>query len=178
LPGLLSLFWSLFGNCVFFDTYQVRYLDAHVRWKDLVCPEQSPLDGKGSDADAMAFRNAVICDKRITENKIKYALTFSFQKHLPLRVTKNILEAEKLQNGNEKLWFLESHVPLYLIKEYEENFGLDPMPSSMMLKSHNVLRLHKRKLKDQGGIFSYLMRKVEGPSRLSCASCHQDVFLR
>lgn len=157
---------------------QVRYLDAHLRWKDLVRPDQSPVDGKGSDVDAMAFRNAVICDKRISENKIKYALTFSIQKHLSLRVTKNILETENLQDGNEKLLFLESHVPLYLIKEYEEKIGLKPVLSPMMLRSHNLLRLRKKQLKGQGDIFSYLMYKGKEPSRLSCPSCQEEVFLR
>lgn len=136
------------------------------------------MDVKVSDVDATAFRNAVICDKRISENKIKYALTFSIQKHLPLRVTKYILETENPQDGNEKLWFLENHVPLYLIKEYEEKIGLKPVSSHMMLRSHNLLRLRKRQLKGQGDIFSYLMHKGKEASRLSCPSCEQEILLR
>uniref|UniRef100_M8C4A6 Nucleosome-remodeling factor subunit BPTF n=1 Tax=Aegilops tauschii TaxID=37682 RepID=M8C4A6_AEGTA len=73
---------------------QVRYLDAHIRWKEFLSPDQIPSDGKSSDADFSALRNAVLCDKKIVDNKIRYALKFPNQKHLPVRVTKNILEAE------------------------------------------------------------------------------------
>ncbi|CAI9778347.1 unnamed protein product [Fraxinus pennsylvanica] len=40
---------------------QVRYLDFHVRWIDLVRPEQIPFDGKGLETEASAFKNAFIC---------------------------------------------------------------------------------------------------------------------
>ncbi|XP_008776138.1 DDT domain-containing protein PTM-like isoform X1 [Phoenix dactylifera] len=158
---------------------QVRYLDAHIRWKDLVRPEQILLDGKSSDADGAVFRNAVICDKRIVENKMIYAVTFSNQKHLPLRVTKNILEAENIQDENGKLWFSENHIPLYLIKEFEVRVGVTPSPCSTMLNSHYLLKFQKRQLETcRKDIFLYLLRKGEKPSKCSCASCKRDVLLR
>ncbi|KAK1310830.1 hypothetical protein QJS10_CPA08g00520 [Acorus calamus] len=97
---------------------QVRYLDAHIRWGDLVSPNQNAPDGKGSDVEASAFRNAVVCDKKTVDTKTRYALDFGSQKHLPLRVMKNVIETEKTQE-QEKLWFSENCVPLYLIKEYD-----------------------------------------------------------
>ncbi|MCD9561202.1 hypothetical protein HAX54_020202 [Datura stramonium] len=49
---------------------QVRYLDMHVRWSDLVSPEQqSLLEGKGPESEASSFRNASICHKRIVGNE-------------------------------------------------------------------------------------------------------------
>lgn len=158
---------------------QVRYLDAHIRWKDLVRPEQIFLDGKSSDADGAVFRNAVICDKKIAESKMIYALTFPTQKHLPLRVTKNILEAENIQNENGKLWFSENHIPLYLIKEFEERIGAKPSVCSTMLSSHYSLKLLKRRSETHcRDIFSYLLHKGEKPRKCSCASCKRDVLLR
>ncbi|KAJ6809142.1 DDT domain-containing protein PTM [Iris pallida] len=152
---------------------QVRYLDAHIRWRDLVRPEENPLDGKGSEVDATAFRNAVICDKRITENRISYALNFAIQKHLPLRVTKNILETETTQDGNGKLWFSEYHVPLYLIKEYEAKAGMKPLTCPPincreMLRSRGLPKLEIRQLKGQDDIFSYLIRKRDA---VRCSTC-------
>ncbi|EHA8590978.1 DDT domain-containing protein PTM [Cocos nucifera] len=158
---------------------QVRYLDAHIRWKDLVRPEQILLDGKSSDVDGAAFRNAVICNKRIVENKVIYAVTFSNQKHLPLRVTKNILEAENIQDENGKLWFSENHIPLYLIKEFEERVPVEPLPCSTLFNSQYLLKFQKRQPEARRrDIFLYLLHKGEKPSKCSCASCKRDVLLR
>ncbi|KAG6528503.1 hypothetical protein ZIOFF_010678 [Zingiber officinale] len=112
---------------------QVRYLDAHIRWKDLVPPDQANLDVRGLDGDASAFRNVVICDKRSIGNKIIYALIFSSQKHIPLRVMKNVLEKESIDSENSKSWFSENHVPLYLIKDYEERIHEKLLPGSVTL---------------------------------------------
>ncbi|KAK4409035.1 DDT domain-containing protein PTM [Sesamum angolense] len=100
---------------------QVRYLDFHVRWNDLVRPEQTPADGKGPDTEASAFRNAFISDKKTVEHEIRYCIAFGSQKHLPSRVMKTIAEVEQiLDDGKERYWFSETRIPLYLIKEYEE----------------------------------------------------------
>ena len=41
-----------------------------------------------------------------------------------MRVTKNILEAEGDQDEKRKLWFSENHVPLYMLREFEQNAGI------------------------------------------------------
>ncbi|KAL8484395.1 hypothetical protein ACS0TY_026892 [Phlomoides rotata] len=151
---------------------QVRYLDCHVRWGDLVCPEQTPYDRKVPEAEASAFRNAFICNKKIVESKLRYCVTFDSQKHLPSRVMKNIAEREQILNdGKERFWFSENHVPLYLIKEYEQemekNNCVDVLP-----------KLQGRELKASGeNIFSFLLWKQEHTDS-SCPSCHQDIFYR
>ncbi|KAM0940325.1 putative transcription factor interactor and regulator LIM family [Dioscorea sansibarensis] len=156
---------------------QVRYLDAHVRWRDLVRQDQL-LDGKGSDVDAFVFRNAVICDKKITGNKILYALTFLNQKHLPLRVTRNIVEEEKTNDEKDKIWFSEIHVPLYLIKEYEEKAGLQYL-HTVKASSHWLPKFQKKRMRSyMRDVFLYLLHKREKPSMSSCASCQQDVLFR
>ncbi|KAF8403202.1 hypothetical protein HHK36_011301 [Tetracentron sinense] len=157
---------------------QVRYLDLHVKWSDFVRPEQHSLDGKGSEAEASAFRNALICDKKIQENKIRYGLAFGNQKHLPSRVMKNIISVEQNQDGKDKFWFSESHIPLYLIKEYEENSEKVPFLSTKKA-SFMLSKLQRRQLKaSRRDIFLYLMHKGEKLEKCSCASCQQDVLLR
>ena len=151
---------------------QVRCLDFHVRWNDLIRPEQNPPDGKGPDAEASAFRNAFICDKKSLGNEVRYCIDFGNQKHLPSRVLKSVVEVEKIPvDGKERYWFAESRIPLYLIKEYEEktekNNPLD-MP-----------KLQRRQWKaSRENIFSYLARKQEIITRSNCSSCHQDVLYR
>ncbi|KAJ6403110.1 hypothetical protein OIU84_015099 [Salix udensis] len=157
---------------------QVRYLDFHVRWTDLVRPEQNLQDGKGSETEASVFRNAVICDKKIEEKKTRYGVAFGNQKHLPSRIMKNIIEIEQSENRKDKYWFSEMHVPLYLIKEFEESLDkVIPPPAKM--PSNELSVLQRRQLKDsRRNIFSYLASKRDKLDSCSCASCQYDVLIR
>lgn len=154
---------------------QVRYLDMHVRWNDLVRPEQSFQDGKGPETEASAFRNAYICDKRVVENEIRYGVAFGNQKHLPSRVMKSVVEVEQTQDGKEKYWFFELRIPLYLVKEYEEKMRKD-LPSANKPTSACT---HKKPLRPLcKDIFSYLVQKRDGNDKYCCASCQADVTFR
>lgn len=153
---------------------QVRYLDFHLRWGDLICPEQNLLDGKGQETEASAFRNANICDKKEVGGKLLYGVIFKNQKHLPSRIMKSIVEVEQGQEGKEKYWFSEARVPLYLVKEYEE--GAEKMSSQQEnLKSES--QLHRRRLKAAcKDIFFYLTCKRDNWSVFSCAACQMDAL--
>ncbi|KAE8798043.1 Nucleosome-remodeling factor subunit BPTF [Hordeum vulgare] len=155
---------------------QVRYLDAHIRWKEFLSPDQIPSDGKSSDGDFSALRNAVVCDKKIVDNKIRYALKFPNQKHLPVRVTKNILEAEGNQDQNGKFWFSENHVPLYMVREFEQKPGVSSLPTPGIVQSNCFMNLYQRRVKACiGDVFSYLFHKGD---IYPCSSCKKDVPFR
>lgn len=89
---------------------------------------------------------------------------------------KNVIEVEKMPDGNDKYWFYEIRIPLYLIKEYEESVET-LLPSDK--QSSNVLsKLQRLQLKaSRRDIFSYLMRKRDNLDKCSCASCRLDVLL-
>ncbi|KAG6415150.1 hypothetical protein SASPL_122552 [Salvia splendens] len=151
---------------------QVRYFNLYVRWGDLGRPEQMPGDGKGSEAESSAFRNAVIHAKKIVGHEVRYCVGFGCRKHLPVRVMKNIVQTEKiLESGKERYWFSETFIPLYLIREYERK--------AEKAKSVNVLsKLQKRQLKvSRENIFSALLLEM-GNTGKNCCSCHQDVSYR
>ncbi|KAG4972219.1 hypothetical protein JHK85_038640 [Glycine max] len=145
---------------------QVRYLDFHIRWSDLIRPEHNLLDVKGQDTEASAFRNANIRDKKFAEGKFLYRVAFGIQKHLPSRVMKNA-EIEQGPEGMEKYWFSETRIPLYLVKEYEVRNGKVLSEKEYM---HITSHMHKRRLtatyKD---IFFYLTCKRDKLDMLSCS---------
>jgi len=154
--------------------HQVRYLDFHVRWNDLIRPEHNLLDVKGQDNEASAFRNANIHEKRIVEGKILYRVAFGSQKHLPSRVMKHV-EIERGPEGKEKFWFSEKRIPLYLVKEYE-------MRNGKMLSDKEYMyitsQLHKRRLKaTYKDIFFYLTCKRDKLDILSCSVCQLGVLI-
>ncbi|XP_073312587.1 DDT domain-containing protein PTM-like [Primulina huaijiensis] len=153
--------------------HQVRCLDFHVRWSDLVRPEQVAYDGKGPETEASAFRNAFVSDKKIVEHEIRYCVAFGNQKHLPSRVMKNIAEIEQMTNdGKERYWFSETRIPLYLIKEYEEKTEKDiPMDEFFKLQRKQLNAFHKN-------IFAYLSLKRDNMERDYCCSCNLDLLYR
>lgn len=131
------------------------------------------------DADASAFRNAVVCDKKDAGNKTIYALTFANQKHLPLRIAKSILEKEDDHGGNSKLWFSENHIPLYLIREYEEKIIKKAVCYPMKLSPLMLTKFQLNPLKvRRRNIFSYLIQKRDEPRKYYCVSCKEVVALR
>ncbi|TKY48606.1 Nucleosome-remodeling factor subunit BPTF [Spatholobus suberectus] len=153
---------------------QVRYLDFHIRWSDLIRPEHNLQDGKGQDTEASAFRNANICEKKIAEGKIFYRAAFGSQKHLPSRVMKNV-EIEQGPEGKEKYWFSEIRIPLYLVKEYEVRSGKVQSDKEYL---HITYLLHKRKLKGtHKDIFFYLACKRDKLDMLSCSVCQLGVLI-
>ncbi|CAN7005909.1 hypothetical protein IGI04_009660 [Brassica rapa subsp. trilocularis] len=157
---------------------QVRYLDMNIRWSELVRPEQTVQDVKGPETEASVFRNASISDKKIIDKKVRYGVAFGNQKHLPSRVMKNVIEVEKTEDGNEKFWFAEARVPLYLIKEYEESLRRVHVPF-IKKQSERLSKLQRKQLKaSQANIFSYLASRRDNTEKCSCASCHLDVLLR
>lgn len=143
-----------------------------MRWNDLVRPEQNAPDGKGADAEASAFRNAFICDKKSLGNDVRYCIDFGNQKHLPSRIMKSVAEVEQILNdGKERYWFAETRIPLYLIKEYQEK--------AVTSKSLDMPKLQRRQGKaSRKNIFSYLARKQDIITRSNCSSCQHDVLYR
>ncbi|CAL1367023.1 unnamed protein product [Linum trigynum] len=157
---------------------QVRYLDLHIRWSDLIRQELNLQDSKGPETEASVFRNAIICDKQAEEEKITYGVAFGNQKHLPSRIMKNVVGVEKNEDGNDKYWFSEANVPLYLIKEYEEKRQEVALPP--VKKPNKALsELQRQQLKaSRRNIFSYLVCRRDSSDKCSCASCQLDVPLR
>lgn len=151
----------------------------NLRWSELVRPEQNLQDVKGPETDVAIFRNARICDKKLSDNKVSYGVFFGNQKHLPSRVMKNVIEVEKTQDGNEKYWFQEARVPLYLIKEFEESLHRVQIPSSTKKPSSKLSKLQRKQLKaSRIDIFSYIASRRDKMEKCSCASCDNDVQLR
>lgn len=151
----------------------MRYLDLHVRWSELVRPDQPIQEGKGPETEASAFRNACIVDKKASGNKISYGVVFENQKHLPSRVLKNVLEVEESGDNKDKYWFVEMRIPLYLIKEYEMEKGI--LPNS---DNKHVITLKKKQLKSKSSgknIFSFLLDKRDNPGKCLCTLCQLDV---
>ena len=61
---------------------EVRYLDAYIKWKDLVYQEDHCHDGKVVDKEGISFRNSIYYGKRYEGGEAGYLLDFGNQKDL------------------------------------------------------------------------------------------------
>lgn len=126
--------------------------------------------------EVSVFRNAMVFDKRIAGIKLLYGVDFGAQKHLTSRVMKAVIDVEQGQDGKEKYWFSESHLPLYLIREYEESAKM-PLPTKP--PTNVLLTVQQLLLKgSRMDIFSYLTLRRDNVEKLCCSSCGNDVPLR
>ncbi|KAL2937545.1 DDT domain-containing protein PTM [Bienertia sinuspersici] len=155
---------------------QMRCLDYHIKWSDLLRPDQYLQDGKGPETEAFAFRNARICGKKVAENKIMYGVVFGHQKHLSSRLMKSIIEKEESDDGT-KYWLYESRIPLYLIKEYEENAEKTYLPPPKKPDRYSKRQKRQLKASRKRATFLYLFRRRDDMQMCLCASCHRDVLL-
>ncbi|MFS7907046.1 hypothetical protein Hanom_Chr01g00066661 [Helianthus anomalus] len=150
------------------------------KWNELVCPEQPLQDGIDLEAEALAFRSACITDKKKTGSKLCYGVVFENQKHLPSRALKKVLKVEETGDTKSKNWFLEMHIPLYLIKEYEMVVAADvKLPDSDIKHVKKLPKLSKKQLKASGkNLFSFLEQKRENMGNVFCTFCQRDVSFR
>jgi hypothetical protein len=155
---------------------QVRYLDAYIKWKDLVYPEDHCPDSKAVDKEGVLFRNATFCGKIYEGGEAKYLLDFGNQKDIPICAVKHGRKIEETEGSGNKYWLGEFHVPLYLLKAFEDRL-LHDRPnkgSKQVWKDQNRLMKGSR----NKNIFAFLLSKEEMNEKCSCAQCGLDILVR
>jgi hypothetical protein len=86
------------------------------------------------------------------------------------------LEAESDQDESRKLWFSENHVPLCMLREFEQHAEASSLPTPGIPDSNCFTNLFPRRVKaSDGDVFSYLFHKGEV---YPCTSCKKDVLYR
>ncbi|GLJ54561.1 hypothetical protein SUGI_1171920 [Cryptomeria japonica] len=155
---------------------QVRYLDAYVKWEDLVSPEDHSQDVKaavGKEVDS--FRIAVVCEKKYESGEVKYMLDFGNHMNIPISILKHARKVEDTQDGMNRYWLGDVHVPLYLVKAFEERI-LQDCPQNgckqdwkdQISKTHGIRK----------GIFPFFVSKADSHKTHSCGCCTVDSLFR
>jgi len=154
---------------------QVRYLDAYIKWKDLVYPEDCH-DGKAVDKEGISFRNATVCGKIYEGGEAKYLLDFGNQKDIPICAVKHGRKIEETEGSGNKYWLGEFHVPLYVLKAFEDGLLRDcPNKGSKQVWKGPNRPMKGIRIKD---IYSFLLCKEEMNGKCSCAQCGKEVLVR
>ncbi|CAL9230074.1 unnamed protein product [Arabidopsis halleri] len=155
---------------------QVRTLQSYIKWDDIENSHLLPTLDKESRKSARLFKKAIVRRKCTEEETVKYLLDFGKRRNIPDVVSKNGCMVEESSSGRKKFWLNESHVPLHLMKGFEEKKAV--RKTSKPGGSFRHSEIHKlRKRSSEGKGFSYLFERAERSESSLCEQCKKDVPL-
>lgn len=123
-----------------------------------------------------SFKKAIIRRKCTEGTVVKYLLDFGKRRFIPDIVVTHGSKVEESSSGRKKYWLEEPHVPLYLLKTFEERRIARKTNKMSSGKLHWNDRVTKKSSKKRG--FSYLFAKAERSENYQCGHCNKDVLIR
>ncbi|KFK25512.1 hypothetical protein AALP_AA8G124500 [Arabis alpina] len=155
---------------------QVRTLHSYIMWDDIENSHLLPASDKESKKSARLFKKAIVRRKSTEEETVKYLLDFGKRRNIPDVVLKNGCMVEESSSGRKKFWLNESHVPLHLLKGFEEKKAVRKTSKPGGSFRHSEIdKVRKRSSEGKG--FSYLFERAERPETSLCEQCKKDVPL-
>ncbi|KAF8398307.1 hypothetical protein HHK36_017234 [Tetracentron sinense] len=158
--------------------FQVRELDSNIRWDDLENTHLSSQLSKESRKLMRPFKKVTIRRKCIEGTSVKYLLDFGKRKTIPDIVIKHGFMLEASSSERKKYWLDESHVPLYLLKAFEEKKLARKSNTKTNSRKHPELGGRVMKKPSKKSWLSYLLSKVEKSENYQCGHCNKDVLVR
>ncbi|XP_010536112.2 PREDICTED: DDT domain-containing protein PTM-like [Tarenaya hassleriana] len=154
---------------------QVRELDSYIKWVDIENTHLLPALDKESKKYVRLFKKAIVRRKSLEAENVKYLLDFGKRRNIPDVVLKNGCMAEESSSGRKKFWLNEMHVPLHLLKGFEEKKIARKTGKATSFRRSEVGKARKRSSEQKG--FLYLFARAERSESSQCAHCNKDVLL-
>ncbi|KAL8545103.1 hypothetical protein ACS0TY_005342 [Phlomoides rotata] len=155
---------------------QVRELDANIRWDDIGNTNLLSKIEKDSKKPVRSFKKVIIRRKCSEGAVVRYLLDFGKKRFIPDVVIKHGSRVEDSSSDKKKFWLEESHVPLHLLKGFEEKRiarKSNNMKSEKLCENSRVVR---KSFQKKG--FSYLFSRAEKMEKYQCGHCKKDVLIR
>ncbi|GAV75423.1 PHD domain-containing protein/DDT domain-containing protein [Cephalotus follicularis] len=154
--------------------FQVRELDSNIRWNDLENTHPMSILDKESRKSVRLFKKAIVRRKCVED--LKYLLDFGKRRIIPDVVVRHGAVVEESSSVRKKYWLNECHVPLHLLKSFEEKRIARKCNKMTSGKLAEGSRLGKKVSKKRG--FSYLFSRAERSEYYQCGHCNKDVPIR
>ncbi|KAK6776314.1 hypothetical protein RDI58_027315 [Solanum bulbocastanum] len=155
---------------------QVRDLDAHIRWDDIGNTNILAIIDKEFQKAVRSFKKATVRKKSSEGSVVKYLLDFGKRRFLPDIVVRCGTIPEEASTERKRYWLEESHMPLHLVKGFEEKRIARKSSKITVGKHRETKRIMKKPLKEKG--FAYLFLKAERSEYYQCGHCNKDVLTR
>ncbi|XP_043724576.1 DDT domain-containing protein PTM-like [Telopea speciosissima] len=154
----------------------VRELDLYIKWDELENNQILSQLSKEYIKLMRSFKKVTIRRKCMEGSQVKYLLDFGKRKTIPETVVRHGTMLEISSSERKKYWLDESHVPLNLLRAFEER---------KLVRMAN--KKSPEKFSDEGGRvtkpskkrgLSYLLSKGEIPENYLCGHCNKDLPVR
>ncbi|KAI4306753.1 hypothetical protein L6164_030005 [Bauhinia variegata] len=152
---------------------QVRELDSNIRWNDIENTHPLCVLDKESRKSIRLFKKAIVRRKHTEGESVKYLLDFGKRRAIPDIVIRHGSLLEQPSSERKKYWLDESHVPLHLLKNFEEKRIARKSNGTKSEKSLQIDR-GKNMFPRQRGL-SYLFSRLEKLDYQQCGQCNRDV---
>lgn len=156
--------------------FQVREFDSNIKWDDIENTHPLPALDKESIKSIRLFKKVIIRRKCTEGDVVKYLLDFGKRRVIPGIVKKHGTPLEDSSSERKRFWLAESHVPLHLLKNFEEKRIARKSNEMKSKKLPQVGRVTNRRHQKRG--FSYLFSKAERSEYHQCGHCNKDVLIR
>ncbi|CAA0833494.1 Unknown protein [Striga hermonthica] len=153
---------------------QIRELDANIRWNDI--RKSNLIIDTDIKKPVKSFKKVIIRRKCSEGSVVRYLLDFGKRRFIPDVVLKHGTMFEDSSNERKRYWLEESHVPLHLLKSFEEKRVArksNKMNSGELHESRGIMR---KPVEKKG--FEYLFLKAERPEIYQCGHCKKNVLVR
>lgn len=158
--------------------FHIKELDSNIRWTELSNSQLFPQLTNESKKLARLFKKVMIRRKCIEGTNVRYLLDFGKRESIPPTVARHGVMFEEPNSERKKYWLNEIHVPLNLLKSFEEKKIarlLKKTNSGLLSDKANNCKMKKRK-RSKG--LSYLLSKAEKLESRLCGYCNKDVLIR
>lgn len=155
---------------------QVRELDANIRWDDIGNTSILLNMDKDSKKPVRSFKKVIIRRKCSEGAVVRYLLDFGKRRFIPDVVVKHGTILEDSSSVKKKYWLDESHVPLHLLKAFEEKRIACKSNHTSSGKLHESSGIMTKPFKKKG--FQYLFSRAERSENYQCGHCKKDVLIR
>ncbi|WCJ36843.1 DNA binding zinc ion binding DNA binding [Euphorbia peplus] len=155
---------------------QVRELDSNIRWDEIEKANPLSVVDKEFKKSLRLFKKVSVRRKSVGGDGTKYLLDFGKRRSIPQIVLKNGSVVEESSSERKKYWLNESHVPLYILKSFEERRVARISCKTSSGKVSDASLVMKKPSEKKG--FLYLFAKAERPEYHLCGHCNKDVPIR
>ncbi|KAI3461148.1 hypothetical protein Pfo_017811 [Paulownia fortunei] len=151
-------------------------LDANIRWDDIGNTHFLSKMDKESKKPIRSFKKVIIRRKCSEGKVVKYLLDFGKRRFIPDIVVRHGSALEDSSSERKKYWLEESHVPLHLLKAFEEKRIARKSNKIISGKLHESSTAMMKPFEKKG--FSYLFSRAERLENYQCGHCNKDVPIR
>lgn len=152
---------------------QIRELDANIRWNEIENVHLPAKTKKESKKSIEVLKNAVVRRRRQEGETVKYLVDIGRSRLVPDILLRYGSLLQDPSSRRKKYWLEERHVPLHLLKTYEEKKVVRVAKKDASREHPESSAQMVEPLKKKG--FDYLFERAERLERSNCSHCYMKM---